>query len=120
MEVFNAELWAIVLEVRETVKRRETLQQHGVKSVAVFSESQAAIRRVSHLEPGPGQRLARRNRRMGLNLLAHGIATEIHWVPGHPSIPGHDEADCLPNLARDASGITVIERPSTTALNRAR
>jgi len=55
MEVFDAELWAIGLALGETVKRRERLQEHGVKTVAVFSDSQAAIRRTAHLEPGPGQ-----------------------------------------------------------------
>jgi hypothetical protein len=54
MEVFDSELWAIGLALGETVKRRETLQRHGVKTVAVFSDSQAAIRRMAHLEPGPG------------------------------------------------------------------
>jgi len=65
MEVFDAELWAIGLALRETFKRRDRHQQHGVKMVAVFSDSQAAIRRAAQLQPGLGQRLARRiNRRV--------------------------------------------------------
>jgi hypothetical protein len=59
MEVFDAELWAIRLALEATIEKRETLQRHGVKTVAVFSDSQAAIRRTAHLEPVPGQRLAR-------------------------------------------------------------
>jgi len=43
MEVFDAELWAIGLALGETVKRRERLQRYGVKTVGVFSDSQAAI-----------------------------------------------------------------------------
>jgi len=120
MEVFDAELWAIGLALGETIEKRETLQRHGVKTVAIFSDSQTAIRRAAHLEPGPGQRLARRINRRARALLAHGIATEIHWVPGHSGIPGNEEADCQANLARDASGDTVIERPYTSASNRAR
>jgi hypothetical protein len=70
MEVFDAELWAIGLALGETVKRRERLQKHGVKTVAVFRNSQAAIRQTAHLEPGPGQRLARRINQRAQTLLA--------------------------------------------------
>jgi len=53
-------------------------------------------------------------------LLTHSIAIEIHWVPGHSGIPGNEEADRQVKLARDASGDTMIERPYTSASNRAR
>jgi len=115
MEVFDAELWAIGLALRETIKRRARPQEHGVQTVAVFSDSQAAIRRTAHLEPGPGQRLTRRINQRAQTLLAHGIATEIHWVPGHSGIPRNKDADRHANLARDASGDTVIQRPYTSA-----
>jgi hypothetical protein len=60
MEVFDTELWAIGLALEVKIEKRETLQRHGVKTVAVISDSQAAIRRTVHLEPGPGQLLVRR------------------------------------------------------------
>jgi hypothetical protein len=60
MEVFDAELWAIGLALDVAIEKRETFQKHGVKTVTVFSDSQAAIRRAARLEAGPGQRLARR------------------------------------------------------------
>jgi hypothetical protein len=78
MAVFDAELWAMELVLDVAIEKRETLQMHGVKMVAVFSDSQAAIQREAHLEPGPGQRLVRRINRKAQNLLAHGIAPEIH------------------------------------------
>jgi len=38
MEVFDAELWAIGLAVDVAIEKRETLQVHGVMTVAVFSD----------------------------------------------------------------------------------
>jgi ribonuclease HI len=120
MQVFEAELWAIGLALDVAIKKRETLQKHGVKTVAGFSDSQAAIRRTAHVELDPGQRLARRINTRAQSLRAHGIATEIHWVSGHSGIPRNQEADRQVNLARDTSGSTVIERPYTSASNSAR
>jgi len=120
MEVFDAGLWAIGLALWETVKRRDRHQQHGVIVVAVFSDSQAAIRQAAQLQPGLVQRLARRINRRAQNLRGHGIANKIYWVPGHSSIHGNDEADRQANFAQDASGSRVIEWPYTSASNRAR
>jgi len=118
--VFNAELWAIGLVLDVTIEKRETLQSHQGRMVAILSDSQTAIRRAAHLEPGPAQPLARQINQRAQALLAHNIPTEIHWVPGHSGIPGDEEADCQANLARDAWGDTVIERPYSSASNRAR
>ena len=43
MEVFDGELWAIGLVLDAVIEQRETLQMHGVRIVAVFSDSQARI-----------------------------------------------------------------------------
>ena len=52
-------------------------------------------------------------------LLAHGITTEIHWIPGQSCIPRNEEADHQVNFGRDAGGSTVIEWRSSAAKNRA-
>ena len=118
--MFDSELWAIGLELEVRKEKRETMQRYEVKMVAVFSDSQAAIRQMAHLEPGPGQRLARQINRRGQTLLAHGIETEIHWVLGHSSIPGDKEADRQVNRACEARGDTEIELLNTSASNMAR
>jgi ribonuclease HI len=120
VEVIDSELWAIGLTLDETIKKRETLQRHGMNTVVVFSDSQATIRRIAHPEPGPGQQVARRMNRRALAHLAHGIGTEIHWVLRHSGIPGSEEADCQANLAQEANGSVTIEWPYTSASNRAR
>jgi len=53
MDVFDAEPWVIGLALDVAIEKSETSQEHGVKMVAVFSDSQAAIRRTAHVEPGP-------------------------------------------------------------------
>jgi hypothetical protein len=71
MEVYDVELWAIGVTLSESVKKRERLMENGVTIVAVFSDSQAAIRRTEHLEPGPGQPLAR--------LLTRDLTRWLRW-----------------------------------------
>jgi len=85
-----------------------------------FSGSQAAIRRTAHLDPGPGQQLARAVNEHARALHAHGIDVVIHWVPGHSSITENEEADGQANKAREGRGYTVLEHIYTSAANRAR
>jgi len=120
MDVFEAEIWVIRLALDMVTERRETLQKHGVKMVAVFSESQAAIRSTAHLEPVTAQQLARRIDRRAGNVLPYTIPTEIHWVPGNSTIPRNEEANHQVSLARDATGSRVIDRAYTSASNRGR
>lgn len=49
-----------------------------------------------------------------------GIATLMHWVPGHFGIAANEQAYCWANLSRGVSGGTVIERPSTSSSHRGR
>jgi len=77
MEVFDTELLPIGLMLDVVIEMRENFQEHGLKTVAVFSDSQAAIRQTAHLDPAQGQRLGRQINRRARNLHARGIATEI-------------------------------------------
>jgi ribonuclease HI len=88
--------------------------------VAVFSDSQAAIRRTAHLDPGSRQQLARPINEHARALQAQVIDVVIHWVPGNSGIPGNEEADRQANMAREGRGYTGRESIYTSAANRAR
>jgi hypothetical protein len=60
IEFFDAEVWAIKLALNLVIEKRDTLLMPGVKTVAVFSDSQAAIQLAAHLQPDPGQSLPSR------------------------------------------------------------
>ena len=108
------------MALRKSVARAEVLRAHGVRTVSVCSDLQAAIRRTVELDPGPGERLARAIYEHARALRTHGIEAAIHWVPGHLGIPKNEEADCQANKAREDRGGTVCERTCTSAANRAR
>jgi len=121
MEVYDAEMWAIRLTLREAVKKRDTLQTHGVTKVAVYSELQAAIRQTEHLEPGPGQPLARSIHHSARTLCKACIETEIRWVQRHTGIPRNEEADWQANVVRKGRRTgTVREWVYTSVPNRTR
>jgi ribonuclease HI len=83
MEVFDAEIWAIGVALQKSVSRAEALRAHGATTVAVFSDSQAAIRQTAHLDPGPVQQLARAINEHARALRAHSIEVVIYLVLGH-------------------------------------
>jgi hypothetical protein len=94
IEVYDAELWAIGLVLTESVRKRDTLQTHGVTKVAVFSDLQVAIRQLEHLDLGPGKPLVRWINRRARTLRKASVEPVIHCVPGHTGIPGTEETDC--------------------------
>jgi hypothetical protein len=61
--------------------------------VAIFTDSQAALKRSRNDDPGPGQWLARGILHAERQLRQAGWTTEFHWIPGHKGIEGNEVAD---------------------------
>ena len=64
-------------------------------TVTIFSDAQAAIRRMVSDEPGPGQQYAIQARKYieALQRARPGITIEIRWCPAHKGIIGNEKAD---------------------------
>jgi len=120
MDEFDAELRAIRVAHQKSVAQAEPLRAHRVTTVVVCSDLQAATRWMAHLDPGPGQQLARAINEAARTVHAQGIDLVINWVLGHSGIPGNDEADHKAKQAREGRGITVHEHIYISAAIRAR
>ena len=102
---FDAELSALA--------RAVGLAAHGASpgaQVRIFTDSQAAMRRVLDDRPGPGQQEAIRCIVGARRLCRRGAAVSIHWVPGHAGVAGNEIAD---QWAGDAAARELVRRVRT-------
>jgi ribonuclease HI len=76
----------------------------STEQVTIFTDAQAAIRRMASDDPGPGQKytiLARRH--IGtLRRARPDITIEIRWCPAHKGVSGNEKADEWVKLAAGA------------------
>ena len=115
---FDAELSALVRAVELCFLRRAP----GVH-FRIFTDSQAAMRRILDDRPGPGQAMAIRGIIAATRTHRRGASISVHWVPGHTGVTGNEVADQWASEAatrelgtsRDAlSGLIRLDHGSTT------
>ena len=86
--MFDAEVFA-PLRATQNFNEREEPDQH----YTVFSDSQAAITRITHDECGLAQALARAVIAQASEIHSRGNTITIRWTPSHTGVEGNDQAD---------------------------
>jgi len=110
---------AIQLALQDAVNRRSksdnTLQ--GDRPVEIFSDSQAALRRVRQLGDGPGQAMVQQIHQLERSLADQGVEIRYFWVPSHEGVPGNEAADRAAKQAAD-DRMDLLQYTTLAHLNR--
>ena len=89
--------------------RRHRRGQKTPETVTIFTNAQAAIKRMTPKEPGPGQMYALQARKhIAVLRKARPDIIEIRWCPAHKGVTGNEKADEWTKLAAeepDARGV---------------
>src|SRR5436190_15341143 len=89
MKVFDAELFAIEKAFKIAWENR----QLNINKVWIFSDSQAAIKRLMNLSLKADQYYVQFIRKWAKNFQDKAIQLQLEWVPGHINIRGNKLAD---------------------------
>jgi ribonuclease HI len=105
-DAYDAE-WAALARALEEVAKRRTVPER----VAIFTDAQAAIRRMVSEDPGPGQEYAIQARKhiATLRRVRPGIIIEIRWCPAHKGAPGNEKDDEWAKLAAGSPNARDVE-----------
>jgi len=87
------------------------------RPVIILLESQAAIARLQHTQPGPGQALVIQAHAIAKRLHTQGRQPTIQWVPGHAGVKGNEKAN---QVAKQAAGKPPGRGPKEISLAFAR
>jgi len=110
---FNQEAYdtecAALARALETAAKRTPAPKH----VTIFTDAQAAIKRMASDEPGPGQKYALEARKhiAALRRAESDITIEIRWCPAHEGVEGNEQADRWAKLAADEPDTPGVEWP---------
>ena len=89
VEVFNAELYAIEKAFKIVWEKK----QLNTKKIWIFSDSQAAVKKLRNSNLKPGQYYIQLIRKWLEKFLNLNIQVQLEWVPGHINITGNKLAD---------------------------
>ena len=100
-EAYDAECAALARALEEAARRNTTPER-----ITIFSDAQAAIKRMASDEPGPGQKYALQARKYiaALRKARPGITIEIRWCPAHKGVAGNEKADEWAKAAAEQPG----------------
>jgi ribonuclease HI len=106
-EAYDAECAALARALEEAAKRQTVPER-----VTIFTDAQAAIRRMVSEDPGPGQKYAIQARRhiATLRRARPDITIEIRWCPAHKGVPGNEKADEWAKLAAEKPDARGVEQ----------
>ena len=121
-EAFDAECAALTRALDLARRRNPTLAR-----VTIFTDAQAAIKRMISDEPGPGQKYALEAREhiAALRSVVPDIIIEVRWCPAHKGMEGNEKADEWAKLvaeepdAREVEGLewfTYSDRPEERSM----
>jgi hypothetical protein len=79
--------------------------------VTIFTDAQAAIKRMASEEPGPDQvdAIQARKHIAALQRAQPGITSEIQWCPAHKGVPGNEKADEWAKLGAEIPNTHGVE-----------
>jgi len=104
-EAYDAE--CALARALESASRRNPAPEQ----VTIFTDAQAAIKRMASEEPGPGQQyvLQARKHIATLRRARPGITIEIRWCPAHQGIAGNEKADEWAKIAAEEPDTDGVE-----------
>jgi len=116
-EAYDAECAALAHALEVATQRNVPPER-----VTIFSDAQAAIRRMASDEPGPGQRYALQARKhiAMLRRVRPGIVIEIRWCPAHKGVTGNEKADEWAKIAAGEPNTRGVEWLSSLGRTEAR
>ena len=124
--MFDAEVFAL-LRATQNFNERKELDQH----YTVFSDSQAAIARITHDGCGPAQALAKAVIAQASEIHSRGNTMTIRWTPSPTGVEGNDQADIAAKSAaanrqctidpifRNEASLSYLKRVTTETRSKA-